>query len=107
MVSPVADALALEAAVARVTPPTPEAVVVGGLLRMEIREGRALTFSFSLIEAVLVVLVTRRVYTGRLSPLFQKLDKTLTGMLEDIFPRLDVYSREREPRLYQHHVWYK
>ena len=56
------DALALEAAVARVTPPIPVAVVgTRGLVRVEIREGRALAFSFSFTEVVLVVLVTRRV----------------------------------------------
>ena len=59
-----AEALALEAAVARVTPPIPEVAVFGksGLVRVEIREGRALRFSFSFTEAaVLVVLITRRV----------------------------------------------
>jgi hypothetical protein len=58
-----AEALALEAAVARVTPPVPEVVVVGtrGLVRVEFREGRVLAISFSFTEAVLVVLVTRRV----------------------------------------------
>ena len=63
LVSPAADALALEAAVARVTPLVPEVAVVvaGGLVRVEIREGRALAFSFSFTEAILVVLVTRRV----------------------------------------------
>lgn len=63
-----AEALALEAAVARVTPPIPEVAVIGtrGLVRVEIREGRALAFSFSFIEAVvLLVLITRRVYRGR------------------------------------------
>lgn len=59
-----AEALALEATVARVTPLTPEVAVIGtrGLVRVEILEGRALAFSFSFTEAaVLVVLITRRV----------------------------------------------
>ena len=59
-----AETLALEATVARVTPPIPEVAVIGtrGLVRVEIREGRALAFSFSFTEAaVLVVLITRRV----------------------------------------------
>ena len=58
-----AEALALEAAVARVTPPVPEVAVIvtRGLVRVEIREGRALAFSFSFAEAAVLVLITRRV----------------------------------------------
>lgn len=58
-----AEALALEATVARVTPPVPELAVIGarGLVRVEIREGRALAFSFSFTDAAVLVLITRRV----------------------------------------------
>jgi hypothetical protein len=61
-------ALALEAAVARVTPPVAPAkadVPVAeerGLVRVEIREGRALVFSFSFTAVARVVRVTRRVW---------------------------------------------
>jgi hypothetical protein len=63
-----ADILARDAAVARVTPPvgTPATPVVvdasaRGLVRVKIREGRALAFSFSFTAVARVVRVARRV----------------------------------------------
>lgn len=103
LVSLAVDALALEAAVARVTPPIREVAVVGtrGLVRLEIREGRAVVFSFSLTEVDLVVLVTRRVwYKGSGPSIYQAKQATY----RNVGGHLSEYVLSGKSN-YEHHVY--